>query len=128
MIVSCTGNPQNTGTGALAKTYQWFHSAGNAVTESTPFPPNNFVRDNILKQDSGVYECRYTLTSSGETTRSYVTINVAGMFVCIMLTHACICPAAVSTIIITAVQFMCILMCMCVFHNKSIIVIALLYY
>ena len=85
LIVSCTGNPHNTVTGTLAKTYQWFDSAGNAVTESTPFPPNNFVRDNISKQDglSGVYECRYTLTSSGETTSSSVTINVAGMFVCI---------------------------------------------
>ena len=82
--MSCTGNPHNTGTGALAKTYQWFDSAGNAVTESTPFPPNNFVLDNISKQDrlSGVYECRYTLTSSGETTSSSVTINVAGIYVC----------------------------------------------
>ena len=72
----CTDNPNNVGTDTIAKTYQWFDSAGNSVTESTPFEPNNLEFSHVSRQDSGDYECRYTLTSSGETTRTSVTINV----------------------------------------------------
>ena len=74
--MSCTGNPGNTGTGSFATTYQWFDSAGNPVTDSTPFPPNNFVLTAISRNNSGDYQCRYTLTSSSEITRSNVTIDV----------------------------------------------------
>ena len=85
LTLSCSGNPRNTGTGPFAKTYQWFDSAGNSVTESTPFPPNTLSLTAISRNDSGEYQCRYTLTSSGEITRSNVTINVQCEYISLLI-------------------------------------------
>ena len=74
LTLSCDGNPNNTA--SLEPIYQWFDDSGNGLTLISNSPPHVLVLNNILRDKSGEYVCRNTLSDNNEVRMTSVTVSV----------------------------------------------------
>ena len=71
LTLSC-GDPGNT----VEPRYQWFDDSGNSLTGISNSPPLVLVLNDILRDKSGEYVCRNTLSDNPEVRMTSVTLNV----------------------------------------------------